>query len=371
MWRYDYVEKIQKIHRLSRGEINPSRLGLDTIPLLNRNRGIVMGKNKDRKSRYFKYAAIVFAIVFFISGALLFLDVWEKQQGHFPVYDSEEITVEFNGAEYVLKENVESFLVMGLDKNSGSVVSDSYNNDQSADFLMLFVFDNDLKKFSAIQINRDTMTDVNILGVNGNKVDSEIKQIALAHTYGNGKEVSCRNTMDAVSGLLLDSKINHYISVTMDSVPVFNDLVGGVEITVLDDFKGVDDTLIKGQKVNLVGEQALHYVQSRRGLEQDDNISRMERQKQYMAALYDKTIRLVKEDKNFIIDASIKMSDYIVSDRSVNQLQELAKKFTEYEFVGIKSIVGESKKGEEFMEFYADNDSLTEIVVESFYKIRN
>ena len=77
-----------------------------------------MGKHKGKKSKIFKYAAIAFVIIFFISGALLFLDVWEKQQGRFPVYDSEEITVEFNGSKYILKDNVETVLVLGLDKNT-------------------------------------------------------------------------------------------------------------------------------------------------------------------------------------------------------------------------------------------------------------
>lgn len=329
-----------------------------------------MGKHKDKKSKIFKYAAIAFVIIFFISGALLFLDVWEKQQGKFPVYDSEEITVEFNGSEYVLKNNVETFLVLGLDKNSDYVVSDSYNNEQSADFLMLFVFDNNNKKCSAIQINRDTMAEINILGVNGNKVDSTTKQIGLAHTYGDGRDVSCRNTMDAVSTFLMDSKINHYISLTLDAVPVFNDLVGGVEITVADDFSGVDDSLVKGEKITLTGEQALHYVQSRKGLEQNDNISRMERQKQYISALYNKTLERVKNDDKFIVDSSLKLADYMVSDRSVTQLQDLAKRFTEYEFTGVQNIKGESMVGDEFMEFYADFDSINEIVINNFYKLK-
>lgn len=329
-----------------------------------------MGNSRENKSKYFKYAALVLAIIFFISAALLLLDLWEKQQGEFPVYDSEEVLIEYNGNEYVLKENVESFLVMGLDKTSDLANADSYNNNQSADFLMLFVFDNQLKKFSAIQINRDTMTDVNVLGVNGNKIDTVTRQIALAHTYGNGKDVSCRNTMDAVSKLLLDSKVNHYISFTLDSVPVFNDLVDGVELTVLDDFSGVDDTLAKGQKITLSGEQALKYVQSRGGLKENDNISRMERQKQYITALYNKSKIKMAENEEFILNASTKMSEYIVSDRSVTQLRELAKKFAEYEFLGIENIVGESKKGEEYMEFYPDEDSVKRIVIENFYEIK-
>lgn len=327
-----------------------------------------MGKSKRNKSKYFKYAALMFVIIFFISAALLLLKIWDEQQGEFPVYESEDVAVEFNGKEYVLKENIESFLVMGLDKRSDLVELDSYNNNQSADFLMLFIFDNASKKFSAIQINRDTMTEVNVLGVNGNKIDSSVKQIALAHTYGNGKEVSCRNTMDAVSSLLLDTKVNHYISFSVDSVPVFNDLVGGVEITVLDDFTGVNDTLKKGQTLTLTGEQALTYVQSRKGLAEDDNLSRMERQKQYINALYNQTLRKVKEDENFIVDASLKLADYLVSDRSVIQLQEFTKKFTEYEFTGVCDIAGEAKKGEKFMEFHPDETSLKKVVIENFYK---
>ena len=122
----------------------------------------------------------------------------------------------------MLKSDVETFLVMGLDKASGTASSDSYNNDKQADFLMLLVFDNATKKCSAIHINRDTMAEVDILGVAGEKIDTVKKQIALAHTYGNGKNVSCQNTADAVSRLLHDVKVNHYISLALDSVAIFN-----------------------------------------------------------------------------------------------------------------------------------------------------
>ena len=54
-------------------------------------------------------------------------------------------------------------------------------------------------------------------------------------------------------------------------------------------------------------------------------------------------------------------------DRSITQLQTLAKKFNQYEFAGIKSIDGENKV-EEFVEFYPDEDSLKKVVVELFYE---
>lgn len=326
-------------------------------------------RKADNKRRYLKYGIIVLSVVFLISILLLMLSIWDRDRGVFPSQEMLDETLTYNGEKYELREDIETFLVMGLDKNVGEAVSDSYNNDQQADFLMLFVFDNETQKTSAIHINRDTMANIKILGVDGMKVVGvSKKQIALAHTVGNGRDVSCRNTADAVSELLLGVKVDHYLSLTMDAVPVMNDLVGGVEVTVLDDFTGIDSTLIKGEVVTLMGEQSLTYIQTRKGLEDSSNTTRMVRQRQYVNALYDKFEELTKADDSFVIDASLKMSDYIISDRSVTQLQELSRKLADYEFCGIDSIEGEAVLAEKFMEFYADEESILDLVVKNFYE---
>ncbi|MGN0549553.1 MAG: LCP family protein [Acutalibacteraceae bacterium] len=298
----------------------------------------------------------------------MLLELWEKRQGNFPEQEPQDAAIEYNGVEYVKNENVESFLIMGLDKFEDAIDNESYNNNQQADFLMLLVFDNEEKKCTALHLNRDTMVDMNILGVAGQKVGTVNKQLALAHTYGNGKDVSCRNTADAVSGLLNEVKVNHYLSITMDAVPVLNDLLGGVEVTVLDDFTGIDDTLKKGETVTLHGEHALTYVRTRYGLEDSSNSTRMVRQKQYLNAIYDKAMLRIEEDDEFVVEASVKLADYIVSDRSVNQLQELAKKLSQYELTEIDSIEGDSAVKDGLMEFYPDADSVNEIVFDLFYK---
>ncbi len=265
-------------------------------------------------------------------------------------------------------EDVESFLILGLDKFEDAINNDSYNNDQRADFLMLLVFDNSEKKFTAVHLNRDTMVNMNVLGVAGQKIGTVNKQLALAHTYGNGRDVSCRNTADAVSELLNGVKVNHYLSITMDAVPILNDLLGGVEVTVLDDFSGIDDTLIKGETVTLHGDHALTYVRERYGLEDSSNSTRMVRQRQYMTAVYDKAMLKIENDDNFVIEASSKLADYIVSDRSVNQLQEIAKKLSQYKFTEIETLEGESVVKDGLMEFRPDTDSIDKIVFELFYK---
>ena len=162
-----------------------------------------MADNTHKKQKCFRYGAIVLAVVFLFSAVTFIVTKWEKKTGEYSAFSdfSDKEFIEYNGKKYLPNENVETFLVLGLDKTSSSTSAESYNNDKQSDLIMLFVFDNKLKEYTAIQINRDTMASVNILGLAGEKVDSETMQIALAHTYGNGKEISCRNTADAVSQL--------------------------------------------------------------------------------------------------------------------------------------------------------------------------
>ena len=276
-------------------------------------------------------------------GGIFAINLWEKQNT-FPTDPDFEVdkTISYNGKTYVYNKNIETFLVIGLDSLGEDVSGDSYRNDKRADFLVLFVFDNDTQRCSAIQINRDTVTEMNILGVAGQKVGTVTQQIALSYSYGNGKEVSSRNTADSVAHLLFDVKVNHYASVTMEAVPLYNDFVGGVELEILDDFTGIDDTLIKGEKITLNGEQALTYIRSRQGLPDATNVKRMARQKQYMTALYNKTKALSENNDKFIVDAATTVADYFVSDTSTNRLETIFQKISNYDFEGFvdrKSVV--------------------------------
>ena len=287
-------------------------------------------------------------------------DFWDYQSGE------TQSGMEYGGVEYSPRGWIETVLVLGLDKRD-NIASDSYRNDKQSDFLMLFVIDHERKTCQAIHINRDTMAEISVLGLAGDRVDTVTEQIALAHTYGNGREVSCRNAADAVSNLLLGVSIDHCVSVTMEAVGVYNDLVGGVTLEVLDDFTGVDDTLVKGTTVTLQGEHALHYVRSRYGLEDSTNNRRMVRQKQYLEALYQKTLQVAGTNGEFSAQAMAQLADHVVADCSGNKLERLFQQMTEYENLGMRDLVGQTVKGEEYMEFYPDEDALKKLVAECFY----
>lgn len=316
-----------------------------------------------------KYVVIVLLIVFLVAASLLVVSIWERGRGKYPSSDEDNSTLSYNGKDYVKKDGIETYLVLGIDKfDEGSGEQDAYQ----ADFLLLLVFDNNEKKCSSIQINRDTMVNVNRLDISGNKIDTVKKQIALAYNYvydSSGK-ISCRNTADSVSDLLRGVKIDHYVSLTMESVTKINDLVGGVELEVLDDFTGIDDSLVKGETVKLVGDQALTYVRTRKGLEDPTNVARMKRQEQYLNALTGKLNECADNDSDFLLRAVDEVGPYIVYDSTEYRMKEIADKFKEYDFLGITEIKGTNNVVDGYMEFTPNEDALLKIVVDNFYKLK-
>lgn len=326
------------------------------------------------RNGYLKYVAILLGIIFLIAAAFLFWTLWENRQDDLqdPGYVEDEITYE--GREYVRKDQIETFLIMGLDRYENSPVSDAHGTGVQADFLLLLVFDHETRQSTALQINRDSMTKVNKLSIGGTAVvDSYTAQIALAYNYVNddNEKIRCRNTIDSVEYLLKGIDVDHYFALTMDAVAASCDAVGGVEVTVLDDFTGIDDTLVKGETVRLNGQQALHYVRTRYGLEDSTNSTRMTRQQQYLDALYDSVSARINGDQDFIIELVDAVDDYVVYDSSDQRLQQLLETFNEYEYLGIRQLEGQTKLGEEFMEFYPDEASVRETVIQLCYTPKN
>ena len=280
--------------------------------------------------------------------------------------DGREITY-YNGTAYAKRENLETVLLLGVDKFEGET-PEGYLNNQQADFLLLLVMDKENETCTPIQLNRDTMTQIQILGVTGEPAGTFTGQLALAHTYGSGEEDSCENTVLAVENLLYGVGIDHYVSLTMDGVALLNDLVGGVTVEVLDDFSGIDDTLVQGETVTLQGQQSLTYVRSRGGMEDSSNLRRMERQRQYLSALQQQLKAAVQQEDGFTLDALLQLNEYMVSDCTVNQLSDLGDSLAAYQVSDILPLPGDAREGEEFMEFTVDEAALQQLVMDVFYE---
>ena len=148
--------------------------------------------------------ALVIAILAVIGGSLFGVHVLEKRQDERAAaalqdadpLPNERVRVYYDDAWYELRGDLDTFLIMGLDKYEAAAgETDSYNNDQQADFLLLMIVDKTNGSFSALHINRDTMAEIQRLGLGGKKLNTFTGQLALSHTYGSGGKDSCRNIL--------------------------------------------------------------------------------------------------------------------------------------------------------------------------------
>lgn len=333
--------------------------------------------NRARKSRKTNRPTPAIILLLMAIGVGLFgIYMWEKRQDaevaeSLPAdedYLGKRLTITENGARYNLRGDLDTYLLIGLDKFTDTLSDPAYHtNNQQADFLFLMVVDHTAETYSAIHLNRDAMTEIQRLGMSGKKIGSFTGQLALAHTYGSGDKDSCRNTVTAVSHYLLDVPVEHYFSLTMDAIPVLNDLVGGVVVHIEDDFSAIDPSLEQGKDIRLKGQQALTFVRSRHHVDDGSNLSRMNRQRAYINGFYEQTRQLLRESDSFARRLASHVADFSVSDLTTTDLANLADQLKDYRFTGIRTIAGEAKLGEKYMEFYTDEDSLRSLVLETFF----
>jgi LCP family protein required for cell wall assembly len=257
-------------------------------------------------------------------------------------------------------------LVMGIDQEGPVQDSGHYRNPGAADMVMLLIFDEKEENGRILYLNRDTMLRMPVLGLGGKEAGTTYAQLALAHTYGSGLEDSCENTKNAVSVLLNGIAIDYYIAVNMDAISILNDAVGGVTVTVEDDFSNVDPSISKGT-MTLRGEQAVSFVRSRKGLGDQLNLSRIQRQKTYLEGFTDAFHKTMEENPDFVVTVHDQVSPYLISDCSVNTISGMLSRYKGYEIVEIVTPEGENVLGEEYYEFHVDEESLDRLILRLFY----
>lgn len=326
-------------------------------------------KTRQRISRKDKLRAGIVVVVSFavISLGILALQRWQEyqQMQTTPADESNRKTVEYQGTTYVARDGIESYLFMGIDVEGPAKGSKSYIGGGQADVQLLLVVDRFNRTWQVLQINRDSMVEVPVLGVNGKEVGTEYQQIALAHSYGDGLETSCENNVTAVSRMLQNQTIQGYVALNMDAISIINDQVGGVEVTVLDDFSQLDPSLVEGQTVTLTGTQALTYIRGRQGVGDETNLSRMVRQEQYLNALYSKLAGLSTDVAVKTLQA---VDDYMVTDMN-DQWLKLMDRLEEYTKLEPLAIDGESYLDEQGSTAYQlDEDSLKQVMIQLFYE---
>ena len=275
---------------------------------------------------------------------------------------------EYNGKTYVARTGLTPILLIGVDRGENAVEQWGYQQGGQADFLLLIVIDSSEKKVRMLQIDRDTITDVETLGVLGNVIGTRKLQIALSHSYGKTPQDNCNYTIQTVSNLLQGEPLDLYFSLNMASVAKFNDLLGGVTVTMQEDHTLINPAFTKGATLHLMGQDAYDYVHSRQYVDDGSNVSRMARQRNYMLAAKDTLLSRLKES-GFVDTLFDTLGSDLVTNVSRGRLINEAAKASQYEVEEITQMIGERRIGVDgYMEFYADEQFLIDWVLSVFYR---
>lgn len=238
-----------------------------------------------------------------------------------------------------------------------------------ADALFLLTLNPDTKEIHIIGVDRNTMADFDVYDKAGKYVSTNYGQIALAHGFGDGKEISAKNTVKAVSNVMFGLPIHGYCAINMSAIPLINDAVDGIEVMVLDDCTVADKSLVKGENLRLKGMQSYYYVKYRNIEVEESARMRLNRQKQYLVEYVHQAKNKFKTDISLPITLYNSISPYMTTDLTVDEIVYLASTAAGYSFSeeNLKLVPGETDLSKEFDEFYPNNDELKQIIVDIFY----
>lgn len=278
-------------------------------------------------------------------------------------------SLKLNGNIYSYYHDFETYLIMGTDKTGAD--SKVYQGSMS-DFLMLVIVDKTDNNYSFLPINRDTMSEVRLIQDDGTGAATAELQLCTAHWYGGNAGQSCANTVESISKLFGGLKIDGYYAIPMDEIPKLNHSVGGVTVTLLEDFQDIDRQMKKGETLALSDEQAYHYIHDRYGVGDEKNTSRMKRQQQYMEAFFTKAKEKTKSDKAYVSQLFRNFEQTATTNLTAKKISGLTNRLIKGTQKGFFEIQGTSKIGKalgdgiDHAEFYPDKESIIDVMTKIY-----
>lgn len=267
-----------------------------------------------------------------------------------------------DGITYRYNSRLRTVLFMGIDTHVEVVSNEVAGNGGRADTILLFVLDPDAKTTRMVEISRDTMTKVDVYNDDREKLFSGTMQVNMQYAFGDNPARSCMLMKDRVSKLLYDLPINYYCSVTLDGIASTVDFLGGITLTLADDWTDVDPEYTAGATVTLNGAQAEHFIRYRDTSDVEGNNQRMARHSWFVREMF----HTLRYDPTFNLEKLFKALDpYLESNINAETLANLSRfdLLTE-----VNKLPGETVAGKRYAEYHLDEEAVQQMLLDIFYK---
>jgi LCP family protein required for cell wall assembly len=318
---------------------------------------------------------ILLIIIFVVTGTFFYLTKSGKKDLTTTNSDNVEYQeiIEYNGHKYMYNTNVFSLAFIGVDQEDLKT-TDETDYVGAADTDIVIAVDTKTGKTSAISIPRDTMVDVDIYSNSGIFLRTENTYLCLAYAYGDGKQQSCQNSVDAISRILYNIPIEKYYALDLSGIGPLNDAIGGVTLDALSDINSYN--IKQGDTVTLQGDMAVEYVRHRDTDYLEASLNRVDRQVQYIKAYSQQLAPAVMQDFSVVSNLYSTAKKYSQTNLTLNNATYLASfliskgvnSFDTYTLTGEMDASEEiDEYGSVHAQFTPDEDYLMETVLSVFY----
>lgn len=333
-----------------------------------------MKKKMNSKTHLRRANVVLWGVTFLVVVLLLCIGIKLEQDSHTQARGIEQQAVgrrnrvEYQGTTYAEKTGLTTLLLLGTDQNDVSIDYGARRGGQ-ADFQLLLVVDSESRSIYQLQIDRDTIAEVETLGILGNSLGLQPMQICLAHGFGRTPEECDRHAVEAVERMLPGLEIDLYITLDLAAIGILNDALGGVTVTLEDDFSAEDPAMTKGATLTLNAAQAETFVRSRMEIGDGTNYSRMQRQRAYISAAKDMLRLRMHEDMDYIGVLFDALQNDMTTNASRNRLLNEANQAYSYQLLPMETLPGEHAIGHDgFMEFHLTDNAALDWVMRVLYE---
>lgn len=277
-------------------------------------------------------------------------------------YDEGKI-INHNGQTYTFNENLITLAFIGYDQRNED---DKSGRNGQADFLLVLALDTENSTLKGISIPRDTMVEPNDYSGQTYFGNTDKNQIAVTFSYGNNIDQACQLTTEAMSRLLYNMPLKYYYGLNLNGIGPINDAVGGINVSALETIPNTN--IIQNQNIDLYGQAAQKYVQYRNEKLLESSEMRRKRDIQYAQNFYSQSLHKIRDIyiAKDVFEAASQYSSTNLGLPEFMYLTQLAMT-KDISLFDIKSFKGTLKQGQSYAEFWADDSSLFETVLDVFY----
>lgn len=270
-------------------------------------------------------------------------------------------TIEQDGVTWRYNTRLRTVLFMGVDTRAGAENKIGIGNNGRSDTLLLFVIDPDEERIQLITISRDTMTKVDVYDRDRNYLFSGKMQVTMQYSFGDSAARSCQLVKSKISDLLYDLPINYHCSLTLDGILAASDLLGGIKLTLEDDWTDIDPTYTAGSTITLKGEQLERFLRYRDIQVSGSNDVRMSRHGWFIRQLFSQMGTVGSAGVEMLLD---KLDPYLETDLDADTIKQLTSYHLSDE---ILKVPGETIRGKAHDEYYVDEEACKQMILDVFY----